>query len=92
MPAPVPLADTPSVAPPAAPVASETQSVASPVHASIREPASAEKPVTWSALNKDPPLMFRKSGDVVEKGELFTGPEGSLAERSIRAAKHTRRV
>ena len=92
VPAPMPLADTPSVAATAAPVASESQSVASPAHASIPEPPAAEKPVTWSALNQDPPLMFRKSGDMVEKGELVAGPEGSLAERSIRVAKHTRRV
>ena len=42
---------------------------------------TGSKPITWTALNKDPPLFFRKSGDSVEKAELVAGPGGSLVER-----------
>ena len=42
---------------------------------------TGSKPITWTALNEDPPLLFRKSGDSVEKAELVVGPAGSPVER-----------
>ena len=42
---------------------------------------TGSKPITWTALNEDPPLLFRKSGDSVEKAELVVGPGGSPVER-----------
>ena len=42
---------------------------------------TGSKPITWTALNEDPPILFRKSGDSVEKAELVAGPGGSLVER-----------
>ena len=55
-----------------------------PEPAPVAEPEpidTGSKPITWTALSEDPPMLFRKSGDSVEKAELAVGPGGSPVER-----------